>query len=90
MSLRDKVLVEGGLQEGASERRKQKLPPSKQSQFQPGTCKVKHLQGFHLLQVLMLKTGLLEWYTATQANFSTYIKLMKLDILYIKGPKIQQ
>lgn len=63
VGLWDKVLVAGGLQEGASERRKQKLPPSRQSQFQPDAYKVKGLQGFHLCKCSMLKRDiyLLEW-----------------------------
>lgn len=65
VGLWDNVLAAGGLQDGALERRKQKLPPSRQSQFQPDAYKVKHLQGFRLCKCSMLKIGiyLLEWLT---------------------------
>lgn len=65
VGLWDNVLAAGGLQDGALERRKQKLPPSRQSHFQPDAYKIKHLQGFHLCKCSMLKIGiyLLEWLT---------------------------
>lgn len=75
VNLHNKVLVAGGLQEGASKRRKQKLLPSRQSQFQPDTYKVKHLQGFHLWKCFMLKIGisLLELLTLLHKPISPHI-----------------
>lgn len=75
VNLHYKVLVAGGLQEGASERRKQKLPPSRQSQFQPDAYKVNCLQGFNLCKrsMLQIAISLLEWLTLLQKQISPHL-----------------
>lgn len=55
---------QGGCRKGL-QKKKQKLAPSRQSQFQPDACRVTHLQGFHLYKCSLLKIGiyLLKWFT---------------------------